>query len=788
MAVPEPAAYSRISGRTKEKRRKTAKINISRYDILVRAVGFFLAMAMPVYGIAPFGISFLAQERKISLKAIISLAAVSIGSAIACDRVGAAKYIGAGIIYMSVLFVLEKEIRLNEVMAGLTAAGSVFVAGIMTMYWQGASISGFLLLICEAAAVMAGALVMEKSRVLVEKRSFAAEKLSGEEKLSLGATAAMLIMSLREVYIGSAFSVMNSFAAVILLVVAAGCGVGYSTAAGVVVGLVCGMGSDFFMPVLGAFSFCGFLSGVFSKFGKGGVIAGIILANAMLIVYTNGAIEPMLSIYEIFASAVLFAFIPRRVISVTKGVLCLKESDKESIQKVKDGVQDKLRAVSGSFEALAKTLDRLSDRENSADTTDIAALFDATADKICRDCRKSAICWGKDFNTTYRSMFKLLEIMEQKGFVEEGNVGDFFRSKCLNLPKLLGELNRQFDIYQVRRVWKGKLTESRELVGEQLSGMSKIIDNLADEIDDDVRVDSISASEIRARLEGKGIKVRDISVIRDRSNKYKIECIIKECYLKNGGEQAVKNIIKTAVGCEVQLYETAAEDKSFVKMSFTEEEKYVVEQGCACVGASEKSGDNYRFSKLSCGKYVITLSDGMGTGERAARESRAIIELLDSFLQAGFDSRVAVKLINSIMIMKSENEAFVTIDMCIIDLYTGRAEFIKTGAEPSFIMQKNTVETVRAASLPVGVLAGMEAEVMSRSITDGGTIVMVTDGVETREMGAKWIGGFIEKRSGCGAEELANSILSRAIEENGGSVSDDMTVISVKLREKNAAA
>jgi stage II sporulation protein E len=186
------------------------------------------------------------------------------------------------------------------------------------------------------------------------------------------------------------------------------------------------------------------------------------------------------------------------------------------------------------------------------------------------------------------------------------------------------------------------------------------------------------------------------------------------------------------------------------------------------------------------GKFVITLSDGMGTGKRASMESQAIIELLDSFLRAGFDKHLAVKLINSIMVLRSANDDFVTLDMCIIDLHTGEVEFIKTGAEPSFIKQGEYVETVRAASLPVGLMPEMEVATFARRVKDGDTIVMVTDGVESRKSGDKWIKGFMESADETSANELAAQLLNKAIEENDGKTYDDMTVISLKIRKKIA--
>lgn len=783
------APINKNDGQKRPQKGKQRVGKIVKRDVLVRLLGFFLAMAMPMPGIAPFGLSFIAQERKWSLKAVISLAMVCLGSSFACDRIGTAKYIGAAIIYIAFLFVLEKGIKVNEVASGLIASGALLLSGFFAMYWQGITVSGVLLLLCESATVMAGALVIDRSRKILFSGIFSADNMMGDEKLSLGVICAMLLMSMKEIYIGSDFLVMNVVAANFLLIVASGCGVGYSTGAGVLIGVVCGMGTDYFMPILGAFSFCGFLSGVFSKFGKGGVIAGIVLANAMLIVYTNGALKSMLSIYEIMVSAVLFMFVPQRVISMVKGILCLKDSDRENISKVKEGIRVRLKAVAASFESMSKTLARLSDKENTAGITDVTTLFDSTADKVCRKCRKSPDCWGKEFDSTYQSMFAMLEIMERKGKVEIGDVRDHFKAKCINLAKLIGELNTQFDIYQVRRVWRSKLNESRQLVGEQLFGVSKIMEDLAGEIENDMSFDIVCANDIRARLEGKGIKVRDMNVLQDRNGKIRVELTLKKSYMKDSTLAAINKVMKMVLRCNVSMHETVLEDRGLTRLDFMEEERFNIEIGHACAAKADESGDSFRFSKLSNGKYVITLSDGMGTGKRAARESEAMIELLDGFLKAGFDSKIAVRLINSIMIMKSEKEAFVTIDICIVDLYNGEAEFIKTGAEPSFIMQKNKVEKIGASSLPAGIIAGIEADVISKDVEDGDIIIMFTDGVKTKENGDKWIKGFIDKnRSVADAEELANVILTRAIAENGGEVTDDMTVLSVRLKQKKEIA
>ena len=60
---------------------------------------------------------------------------------------------------------------------------------------------------------------------------------------------------------------------------------------------------------------------------------------------------------------------------------------------------------------------------------------------------------------------------------------------------------------------------------------------------------------------------------------------------------------------------------------------------------------------------------------------------------------------------------------------------------------------------------------------------MVTDGIENRDSGSMWISNFIQNSADDTETGLAGRILNRAIEQNNGKVKDDMTVLSVKLKE-----
>ena len=68
----------------------------------------------------------------------------------------------------------------------------------------------------------------------------------------------------------------------------------------------------------------------------------------------------------------------------------------------------------------------------------------------------------------------------------------------------------------------------------------------------------------------------------------------------------------------------------------------------------------------------MALSDGMGIGEKASNESQTAVRLLETLLSSGFTREVALKTINSVLMLRSHRESFATLDMMIFDLYTGK--------------------------------------------------------------------------------------------------------------------
>ena len=184
-------------------------------------------------------------------------------------------------------------------------------------------------------------------------------------------------------------------------------------------------------------------------------------------------------------------------------------------------------------------------------------------------------------------------------------------------------------------------------------------------------------------------------------------------------EASNKKTLATQLGGVSKVISSLAEDIVGTGIvSEVSEPKYKIQMGVARTTkkGSEVSGDSSVQSKLHDGKYMLAISDGMGSGKSAKRSSTTVIKMLDRLLTSGFDKDVSIGLINSAINLNSDRETYATIDIAILDLVDGNIEFVKNGACPTFIKSKNKVEVIKAISLPAGMLEKIDLVVYDKDL------------------------------------------------------------------------
>lgn len=193
------------------------------------------------------------------------------------------------------------------------------------------------------------------------------------------------------------------------------------------------------------------------------------------------------------------------------------------------------------------------------------------------------------------------------------------------------------------------------------------------------------------------------------------------------------------------------------------------------------SGDNYASIAFSSTQHAFILSDGMGVGENAAKMSATALTLLEQLLTTGFEPEGAIQALNSILVLRSPEESFVTIDMAILDLESDQIKLIKAGASPSFIKGTDAVRAFSSSSLPAGILNQIDIPVIDIEMQSGETLILLTDGVQdVLKEETDWIQHFLEKTSITKSQDIAELIVQEARRISGGTLDDDGIVLVVR--------
>ena len=236
-----------------------------------------------------------------------------------------------------------------------------------------------------------------------------------------------------------------------------------------------------------------------------------------------------------------------------------------------------------------------------------------------------------------------------------------------------------------------------------------------------------------------------------------------------------------------KVISTIAEDidKDEKKELPAQKYKLIIGSAVTTKSKSEESGDSNIRTKLHDGKYMIAISDGMGSGKKAKKSSTTVINMLKRLLTTGFDKDVSIGLINSAVNLNSNDETYATIDISIIDLSNGNLEMVKNGACPTFIKSGSNVEVVKAVSLPAGIVDNIDLVVYDKDLKGGEIIVMCSDGIleSNKELTNKeiWVKELLENIETDDIKRIADILIQESIDNGLGVAKDDMTVLVAKV-------
>ncbi|MDE5946638.1 MAG: SpoIIE family protein phosphatase [Oscillospiraceae bacterium] len=508
-------------------------------------------------------------------------------------------------------------------------------------------------------------------------------------------------------------------------------------------------------------SVAGLLSGYIHK-NSMTAVAILFNASSILFVVITGQSESIIyCICDLIIGTVLFF------------TICPNISDKWVVTgKSEKGIGD---IISSRMEFLASSISAL--RDDSEKISHLLSCHsertdevEQISDKVCADCQNKTVCWYRNYEEKRRGFKKLLrndEVAvenfpyELKDCLKKEELCDAFRKN--NLERITA------------RLMDMRFSESRKLLFEQIKITEEIILSASEKIN--VRYSETISKTVRAKLEKYGYKTSNIIAYYNRRNRLLIEIYFE---LEEAPANCVRicDLISDELKINLDFTEPMRSGRE-VRVRIFEKTKYLV-QSCVqsmCAVNSSESGDTSDVFTDGIGSSYIVLSDGMGSGKSAALESKMVVSMFKKLIVSGVEYLSAIKLINSIMLNKSRNEAFATLDAVKIDMDTCGLVVIKSGASATLIRHKSQVIKITSPTFPIGIIQEAEAFSCEYEFERNDIIIMLSDGISENEY--HFIKELLLRKDDL--KQIVSEICAKSEKFTGGKRRDDVTVIGIKV-------
>jgi stage II sporulation protein E len=332
------------------------------------------------------------------------------------------------------------------------------------------------------------------------------------------------------------------------------------------------------------------------------------------------------------------------------------------------------------------------------------------------------------------------------------------------------------DFARARRDGLKRGAENR-LISAQFRQARQLIEALARQQGGTLRLRYRQASRAAVVLERAGIGVESVMALGGKG--VEIVAALKEgCWTRTLARQASQRLSE-AFGRRYAPTGPLGRELRFVRRPRL---RVCTGISCASREAGAPCGDSHLACMLDDERLLVLVCDGMGSGEAARRESAVAARLLGRFLRAGATCDLAIETVNALLLNRSGEDMFATVDMLIINLNTGEAELVKLAACPTLILRGEALQRVEGGRLPLGILERVQPGGLRTRLLPGDVLLMASDGVA--DAAGEQALERLMRREGEDMPRLARLALASAERACQGGRRDDMTAVRLRVEER----
>ncbi|MBR4097302.1 MAG: SpoIIE family protein phosphatase [Oscillospiraceae bacterium] len=417
-------------------------------------------------------------------------------------------------------------------------------------------------------------------------------------------------------------------------------------------------------------------------------------------------------------ASVLFCIVPENI--MRKPIYAEFIPPSAAVKQYGSRLRFAASAMSDVKASFSKAADIFGNRQNESN------LASEVCGKVCSLCKNNMLCGGSEEQRIKSCFAPAEKIVLQRGFLTEKELSESLGG-C-SRKSLLAEAFNELHRLEMLEKRSGNITDCmREITLEQLAGTEDMLNFFSKGSELFPCCDERLSEYVCEALTEYGVRCPSATVFSDKEGRVYIECFYEG--LLGAKLETVTERFEKICDREFDFPEVISFNGT-TRLCFCEMPVYGIETGRAAVnGREDTSGDSDTLFRDGLGNVYVLISDGMGSGVRAAVESCMTVSLMTRIIRAGLGVNAAVRLINLLLLTKSADESFATVDLMKLNLFTGKAEIVKLGAAQSFIKSNGTVKTVESWSTPVGIVSTVEISKRNVQLSDGDEVVMITDGI-----------------------------------------------------------
>ena len=723
-------SFIEIPGATEEEKKEIIKEKAAKIagGMGMAVLGLLFTRASLPFGVQPFGAALLCAASQTAPYVYVGLCISSLFSPAPLAfflmytlgillRIGGSVYLREG---KNIRLFSEK--RLPRVLCGVTMA---FMIGMYRTVFGGFLYYDLFGALLGAAAAPVSVLIFScafDSRIAA----------SAIRDACLAITAAVGVWSLSGMtFIGFSLSAVAAF--IITLYTASECGM----LRGGAVGMLCGLGVGALWAPM--FALAGLAAGLFRRVSPLAASASALGVGAFYSVWAGGGAS-VLSFMPDFLCASLvylplshFGLVPRLPLYGRITRTDRETADAEISRRSREGASERFEAMQEAFGSLAEVFSKMSMHIGKPGSAEIHERCGSIFDKYCVNCARHSLCWDLNTTDSCDAVDTAARKIRDEGRLLISDMPEHILRRCFRIEQIVADINSDYS----SRIEKMLKENKTEVFARDYRAISELIGEALRANAEEYKPDERLTKKLTGSINCLDLPLSGVTCYGMR-RKTIVAGGVDLSRVRRGAED-IRRSFERVCGFPLDAPEFSVE-RSGVSMTVRAARKYSVKWSRAgkCRDGEELNGDSVTFFENSRDYFYAILSDGMGSGTEAALTSRICGVFLDKMLRAGNGKQSALDMLNDVVRNKGI-ECFATVDLFELDLLSGDACFVKSGAAPSYVIRGDSVFRIESDTYPIGIVKEAKSEQISFKLSEGDVVVLLSDGVASCFDEALWV-------------------------------------------------